>query len=149
MTSLVDSFQQRCQQGRCRSCGREGLLGVLDLGEMPLADGLLTNQQLDGPEPRYPLELAFCAECSLVQILETVPPREAVCLPAVDFEALPDFGATESQQNERCADVGKLGLLRTEKFASGRDVEEQVAHLDRRARRTPDLAHIQQLAARQ
>lgn len=44
---------------------------------MPLADGLLTEEQLrTGQEARYPLTVAFCGRCWLVQLLETVPPEE-------------------------------------------------------------------------
>jgi len=43
---------------------------------MPLANSLLTADQLEEPEPAYPLKLAFCAHCALVQITETVPPEE-------------------------------------------------------------------------
>jgi SAM-dependent methyltransferase len=42
---------------------------------MPPSDRLLTKGQLEQPEPRYPLEVAFCSDCGLVQILETVPPE--------------------------------------------------------------------------
>ena len=38
-----------------------------------MANALLSDDQLDQPEATYPLELAFCPECSLVQITETVP----------------------------------------------------------------------------
>jgi len=48
---------------------------VLSLGETPLANALLRTHELDLPEARYPLDLAFCPECFLVQILETVPPE--------------------------------------------------------------------------
>lgn len=60
----------------CRSCGSPGLRAILSLGETPLANALLREEDLDRPEPRYPLELAFCPACSLVQITETVPPAE-------------------------------------------------------------------------
>jgi SAM-dependent methyltransferase len=43
---------------------------------MPLANALLTPEQLHDPEPTYPLELAFCSTCALVQITETVPPEK-------------------------------------------------------------------------
>jgi len=59
----------------CRSCGQNGLVSVLDLGLMPLANALLSADQVDRPEPTYPLELAFCPRCSLAQLLETVPPE--------------------------------------------------------------------------
>jgi SAM-dependent methyltransferase len=60
----------------CRSCGRPELQMVLSLGSMPLANALVTAEQLDQSESTYPLELAFCPDCSLVQITETVPPEE-------------------------------------------------------------------------
>ena len=48
---------------------------MIDLGRTPLADALLTAEDLERPEPRYPLEVAFSADCALVQILETVSPE--------------------------------------------------------------------------
>ena len=52
----------------CRSCGRAPLTTVLDLGRTPLANALLTDEQLGGPEETYPLVLAFCPGCALAQI---------------------------------------------------------------------------------
>jgi len=60
----------------CRSCGGSRLSLVLSLGETPLANALLTEEQLTQPEARFPLDLAFCPDCSLVQITETVPPEQ-------------------------------------------------------------------------
>lgn len=59
----------------CRSCGSASLRLVLSLGRTPLANALLTAEQLDRPEPVYPLDVVFCADCALVQITETVPPE--------------------------------------------------------------------------
>jgi SAM-dependent methyltransferase len=58
----------------CRACANPELDTVLDLGSVPLANSLLTESQVDQPEPRYPLRLVFCRNCSLVQITETVQP---------------------------------------------------------------------------
>ena len=58
----------------CRSCGALEVETVLSLGTTPLANSLVAPERLDEPEPTYPLDLAFCAACSLVQITETVPP---------------------------------------------------------------------------
>jgi SAM-dependent methyltransferase len=66
-------------QTTCRSCGEADLATVLSLGRTPLANALLTADQLDQPEPTYPLELVFCPHCTLVQITETVPPEELFC----------------------------------------------------------------------
>ena len=49
------------------------MVSILSLGNTPLANSLLTEEQLDLAELTYPLDLAFCANCSLVQITETVP----------------------------------------------------------------------------
>ena len=63
-------------QVQCRSCEANGLVTILSLGKTPLANSLLTAEQLEQPEPTYPLDLAFCPHCSLVQITETVPPEK-------------------------------------------------------------------------
>ena len=62
---------------RCRSCGANALRHIVSLGKIPLANALLTAEQLAaGNERRFPLDLVFCEQCSLVQITETVPPEE-------------------------------------------------------------------------
>src|SRR5258706_1162489 len=60
----------------CRACGGATLEPVLSLGFTPLANSLLNDEQLLKPEKKYPLELVFCPECTLVQITETVDPVE-------------------------------------------------------------------------
>jgi len=57
----------------CRSCGAGDVRTVLELGEVPLANALLEDRA--GEELRFPLTLAMCPSCSLVQILETVDPE--------------------------------------------------------------------------
>jgi hypothetical protein len=59
----------------CRACGSHDLLPVLDLGDQPLANGLRAARDLDRPEPRFPLALVRCESCSLVEILDSVPPE--------------------------------------------------------------------------
>lgn len=63
----------------CRSCGNTNLDLVISFGYTPLADGLLTKDQLDQPEYTAPLDLAFCPDCGLVQITESVPPEILFC----------------------------------------------------------------------
>ncbi|MDY7100067.1 MAG: class I SAM-dependent methyltransferase [Actinomycetota bacterium] len=57
----------------CRICGADQVRPFLDLGKTPLSDGLVRPEKLDGPEPRFPLEVAFCENCKIVHILEDVP----------------------------------------------------------------------------
>jgi len=60
----------------CRSCGHPRLQDVISLGTMPLANGLLSVEQLTAREEAYPLDLVICLCCTLVQITETVPPEK-------------------------------------------------------------------------
>lgn len=61
---------------KCRSCG--GLHGelVLDLGLQPLANNLLRPEDLGKPEPKFPLRVAVCHQCWLLQITDLVPPTQ-------------------------------------------------------------------------
>jgi SAM-dependent methyltransferase len=60
----------------CRSCGHTDLKNLLSLGHTPLANALLTESQLAQEEATFPLDLAFCPHCTLVQITETVSPEK-------------------------------------------------------------------------
>lgn len=58
----------------CLACGgREGRL-ILDLGLQPLANNLLLPTDLGKEEPRFPLRVAVCESCWMLQITELVPP---------------------------------------------------------------------------
>ncbi len=46
------------------------------MGHTPLANALLTEEELGQPEATWPLDLAWCPACSLVQITESVPPEK-------------------------------------------------------------------------
>ena len=54
----------------CRSCGSTALETMIEFGETPLADRLLTAEQLETPEYSAPLTLVVCQECALAQIVE-------------------------------------------------------------------------------
>src|ERR1700752_1537880 len=60
----------------CRSCGNVNMLPILSLGHTPLANALLTHEQLNLPEETFPLDLVFCPCCALVQITETISPEK-------------------------------------------------------------------------
>lgn len=49
---------------------------ILDLGLQPLANNLLMAADLAKPEPKFPLRLAVCKSCWLLQITDLVPPVE-------------------------------------------------------------------------
>lgn len=62
-------------EARCRSCERYGLTLIISLGKVPLANSLLSREQLAEPESCYALDLLFCPSCALVQIGESVAPE--------------------------------------------------------------------------
>jgi SAM-dependent methyltransferase len=63
----------------CFSCGNHNLDLIIPFGYTPLADGLLTKDQLALPEYSAPLDLVFCPDCGLVQISVSVPPEILFC----------------------------------------------------------------------
>ena len=60
----------------CHSCGAAPLAPVLSLGNTPLANALRDASELAAPEATFPLDLAVCPRCALVQITATVPPDD-------------------------------------------------------------------------
>jgi len=86
-------------KSKCRSCGSRNMQTVLDLGPTPLADALLSADDLERPEPAYPLEVAFCSECSLMQILETVPPEVLFCRQYPYYSSFSDELLRHSREN--------------------------------------------------
>ena len=83
----------------CRSCGRADLRLFLDLGVTPLADRLLAPAQLGQPELTFPLQVAFCPHCSLMQILETVPPETLFCEDYPYYSSFSDALLRHSREN--------------------------------------------------
>src|SRR6266478_6765097 len=59
---------------KCRSCTQKQGVLILDLGLQPLANNLLREEDLSKPEPKFPLRLAVCQSCWLLQILDLIPP---------------------------------------------------------------------------
>ena len=59
----------------CQICGSEKLLSVINFGNTPPCDSLLSKDQLNQPEISYPLHLVRCKDCDLVQINYVVDPK--------------------------------------------------------------------------
>ncbi|MBX6383681.1 MAG: class I SAM-dependent methyltransferase [Microbispora sp.] len=60
----------------CRLCGSTALASIVDLGATPPCERFLTREQLDEPEPTYPLHLRLCTECRLAQIPPLITPED-------------------------------------------------------------------------
>jgi SAM-dependent methyltransferase len=57
----------------CRVCKGNRLHKFLSLGDQPHCNHFLTAQELESPEPVYPLDCYYCDDCSLVQLAYVVP----------------------------------------------------------------------------
>jgi len=78
MTSVATPAPERDVPGgtRCRFCGGQLDLSVVDLGLSPLCETLVRPDQLEEGEAFYPLHVRACRRCWLVQIPEFVAPRD-------------------------------------------------------------------------
>ncbi len=61
-------------RSNCRGCFYEAPVKFMEFGEMPLAGGFLTNEQIEN-EQKVPLDVYFCPKCGLVQILDIINPE--------------------------------------------------------------------------
>ena len=69
----------------CRTCKSDRLYLFLPLGEHPLANGFLREDQLDEPEARFPLDVHVCLDCGLIQVADQIPAeyfRQYVYIPS-------------------------------------------------------------------
>ena len=94
----------------CRSCGNQQLESIVSFGSTPIADVLLTKEELGDPELVIPLDLVFCPSCSLLQIRQTVDPRILFCKGYPYFSSTSDAYLKHSQKNAmELIDSRKLG----------------------------------------
>src|SRR5581483_3248473 len=59
----------------CRICGSRNLHSFLALGPTPLANAFLNSEAEFQLEARYPLDVYFCSDCTLVQLLDVIDPE--------------------------------------------------------------------------
>ncbi|MCX6826843.1 MAG: class I SAM-dependent methyltransferase [candidate division Zixibacteria bacterium] len=71
MVNNIGVFHRRIN---CRVCKSENVTVFLDYGEVPLAGNFVLPSELDEVK-LYPMDLAVCPDCSLVQILNVVDPE--------------------------------------------------------------------------
>lgn len=63
-------------QKNCRSCGNVQLKQILSLGKSPLANNLLSNEDLTAEEEMFPLDVVYCNNCHLCQLSYVVHPKK-------------------------------------------------------------------------
>ena len=60
----------------CRCCGGRSVELFLDLGDQPHCNRLVRPDLAAGVEPRCPLRVGFCQDCTMVQIDHTIPKED-------------------------------------------------------------------------
>ena len=56
----------------CRMCGGKKFSEVIDFGDNPLVNSLISHEDLNKKEETYPLVVKRCKECSLVQVVDNI-----------------------------------------------------------------------------
>src|SRR5439155_19192610 len=93
----------------CMGCGGGGLVSVLSLGVLPLANNLLELEQLGQPEEAYPLDVVMCPACALVQLTVSVPPEKMFSDYAYLSSYAPSVVSNAKELVERVVRERKLG----------------------------------------
>jgi SAM-dependent methyltransferase len=65
----MDMLEHRAD---CRVCHGKNVVKFLSLGQVPLAGDFVKEEEISKVK-KYPLEVYFCRDCSLVQIMDIVP----------------------------------------------------------------------------
>lgn len=71
--TLIPDYKTRTS---CRGCGSGNLQLLIDYGFMPLAGGFMGPDEVSTRNIAYPLRLVRCTDCTLMQVLDTVPPEK-------------------------------------------------------------------------
>lgn len=99
---------QRVAGMRCRLCSSERLRTLVDLGASPPCERFLTAEQLDLPEPTFPLHVRICDECRLAQLPALISPEETF----TEYAYFSAFSASWVDHSRRHVDsaILRLGL---------------------------------------
>jgi len=83
---------------KCRHCGADATLLLVDLGTAPPSNGFLTREALRSPEAWFPLRVLVCERCWLAQTEDFVRPEQ---LFAPDYTYFSSYSTTWLSHAER------------------------------------------------
>jgi len=94
---------------KCRHCGTDLSLSLIDLGSAPPSNSYLTQEGVHAPERWYPLRVLVCQECWLVQTEDYAHCAEFF---SADYAYFSSFSSTWLQHAERYVEamVSRFGL---------------------------------------
>jgi hypothetical protein len=85
---------------KCRGCGAPLSLTFLDLGSSPIANDLISYENMNSPEVYYPLHVMTCEQCAFVQLPE-VTSRESLF--RSDYVYFSSYSSSWLEHSERYA----------------------------------------------
>ena len=97
----------------CRTCKSDHLYLFLPLGDHPLANGFLREEQLEEPEAPFPLDVHVCLDCGLIQVADQVPAeyfRHYVYIPSSPRRCTGTSPASPARSDERFLSVRRTAL---------------------------------------
>ncbi|MEK6953334.1 MAG: class I SAM-dependent methyltransferase, partial [Nanoarchaeota archaeon] len=94
----------------CRICKSKDIAKFLSLGNMPLAGGFIKKDEISN-EKKYPLDVYFCKNCSLVQVLDVIPPDDLF----KDYRYLSSSTKTLSEHFKKAAEYYKERFFKDKK----------------------------------
>lgn len=90
---------------KCQICLSKNLIQVLSLGDQPLANSLLKNDENESDVKKYPLNVVRCENCTLLQIDYIVDQKEVY---HPDYPYLPGITKTvDDEQKDLCDFLAK------------------------------------------
>ncbi|TVR19990.1 MAG: class I SAM-dependent methyltransferase [Nitriliruptor sp.] len=94
----------------CRSCAGTGLEVFLSLGDQPLPDDFVPAHALEEGDERYPLDVAFCPACCLVQLVGDVSAERMFVDNYLYFSSFSDHLLAHSREHAlQLIETRKLG----------------------------------------
>lgn len=91
----------------CKICGGFGLKRFISFGKMPVANAFLKKEDLERPEYTYDMEVGFCDNCKMVQLIENVPYEKYIVPDMTGKTKYAFFSSTSKFMEEHFAEFAR------------------------------------------
>ena len=94
-------------RGLCKICRAQSLVKFISFGKMPVANAFLKKEDLEKPEFKYDMEVGFCENCKMVQMINIVPYDKYIVPDKTGKTNYAFFSSTSKAMEEHFAEVAK------------------------------------------
>ncbi len=91
----------------CRICGNNSLVKFISFGKMPAANAFLKKDELDKKEFMYDMEVGFCENCKMVQLINIVPYEKYIVPDSSGKTHYAYFSSTSKFMEKHFAELAK------------------------------------------